>query len=186
MAAIRKVSPLDDRSRNVEWERAPAKWASATEQLHELSLVVLVLREHGAEVARHDLQRCHRRVAVRRRHVGEYREIALGDRLALRLVRKLPGDECLRRLGVAGRLEDSDRLADGGYALLREDEVNRGALRPGIERHVFNDDPVALLATRHRFNDGAVALAGNRAISGERLEIAPAELRLLHHGPDMD
>src|SRR5262245_45256775 len=175
MAATRKVSPLDDRSRNVEWERAPAKWASATEQLHELSLVVLVLREHGAEVARHDLQRCHRRVAIRRRQIGKYREIALGDRLALRLVRELPGDECLRRLGVAGGLEDGDRLADGGYALLREDEVNRRALRLGVERHVFDDDSVGLLAARHRFDDGTVALAGNRAIAGERLEIAPAE-----------
>src|SRR5882724_4250727 len=100
MTVMRAASPPDDLSPKVEGERAPAGWASATEQLHESSLVVLVARQHILEVAGHDLERRHRRVAFGRRHVGEDREIALLDRLALRLLGQLPGDERLGGLGV--------------------------------------------------------------------------------------
>ena len=104
----------------------------------------------------------------------------------LRLLRQLPVNEGLGGLDIAAGLEHRDRLRDGGDALLREHEVDRRALRLGVERHVFDDDAVGLLAARHRLDHGAIALAGDRAVPGQRLEVAPAEFPLLHHRADMD
>src|SRR5258705_13108968 len=103
--------------------RAPC--ASATEQLRESPLVLLVLGEHGFEVGPHDPERLHRRIAGRGRDFVEDGEIALACRLALRLLGELPGHEGFRRLDIAAALEDRDRLRDGGDALLREHEVDR-------------------------------------------------------------
>src|SRR5258708_39199851 len=83
-----------------EEERAEivALWASATEQLREAPLVLLVLREHGLEVGSHDAERRHRRIAGRRRDFVADREIALARRLELRPLGELPGREGFRRL----------------------------------------------------------------------------------------
>src|SRR5215467_2382826 len=186
MAATRKVSPPDEAHRRLELAGASAGWASTTEELHESTLVVLVGREHGREIAGHDLERRHRWVALRRRHVREDREIALLDRLALRLLRQLPGHEGFGGLDIAAGLEDGDRLADRRHAFLRKDEVDRRSLRLGVERHVLDDDAVGLFAARHRLDDRTVAPAGYGAVAGESLEIAPTKRVLLHHRADMD
>src|SRR5207302_4977163 len=110
-------SHTDRRSRGAP---LPAEQASATEELRESPLVLLVLRQHRLQVARHDFQRRHRRIALRRRDIGEDREIALGDRLALRLLGELPVDEGLGGLDIAAALEHGDRLGDRGYAILRK------------------------------------------------------------------
>src|SRR5262249_346809 len=186
MAATRESSLPDVAHVLLEVAGAPDGWASTTEELHESTLVVLVGREHGREIARHDLQRRHRRIAVRRRHLREDREIALLDRLALRLLRQLPRHEGLSRLGIAAGLEDGNRLADRRHAFLWKNEVDRLSLCLGIDRHVFDDDAIGLSPARHRLDDGTVAPAGDGAVAGKRLEITPAELVLLHHRANMD
>src|SRR5215208_2546082 len=188
MPVSSNASPPDDanRSLRIEGECAPKGWASATEQLRELALILLVLRQHRLQIARHDLEQRHRRIALRRRHIGKDWEIALRHRLLLRLLGKLPGHEGLRSFHIAAGLEHGDWLCDGGHAFLRKDELDWRAFVLGVEGHVFDDDAVGLFAARDRFDHSAIALAGNGAVLRQRFEIAPAELRLLHHRADMD
>jgi hypothetical protein len=101
------------------------------------------------------------------------RDVALLQGKLLALLREHEVHEGLGALGVLGALEDRDRLGHGGDALLREHELDRGALGLLADRHEVHDDPVELLAARDALEDVAVAAAGGGGVVLEALVVLP-------------